>query len=140
MMHHRSIPLLLKVHPDLQRVIHRLAEIYEGDFVVTEGERTLEKQKTLFAKGLSKTMKSRHIPESNACGVACAVDLAAWVDLDGDGSIDNGEIRWDWPLYADLGKAVKEAARLEGVPIEWGGDWAKFRDGPHFQLPWKHYP
>ena len=27
-----------------------------------------------------------------------------------------------------------------GVPIEWGGDWRTFKDGPHFQLPKKEYP
>jgi hypothetical protein len=42
------------------------------------------------------------------------IDLAARVD---------GEIRWDWPLYHKLAAAMKEAARLEGVQIEWGGDW-----------------
>ena len=140
MMHARSIPILLKVHPDLQRVIHRTAEISQMDFLITEGERTQAKQKILYDKGLSKTMKSRHIPESNACKVACAVDLAAWIDVDADGVVDSLEIRWDWPLYADLAKFVKEAARIESVPIEWGGDWPKFRDGPHFQLPWSKYP
>ena len=24
--------------------------------------------------------------------------------------------------------------------IEWGGDWSKFKDGPHWQLPWEDYP
>ena len=32
------------------------------------------------------------------------------------------------------------AAQSVGVPIEWGGDWTTFKDGPHFQLPWKTYP
>ena len=36
--------------------------------------------------------------------------------------------------------AVKTAAEEEGVPIEWGGDWRTFKDGPHFQLPWADYP
>jgi len=26
------------------------------------------------------------------------------------------------------------------VPIEWGGDWKTFKDGPHFQLPHAKYP
>lgn len=26
------------------------------------------------------------------------------------------------------------------VSVEWGGDWSSFRDGPHWQLPWKEYP
>lgn len=47
---------------------------------------------------------------------------------------------WDgWPLYANLAKVVKSAAAKEKVAIEWGGDW-RFKDGPHFQLPWAKYP
>jgi peptidoglycan L-alanyl-D-glutamate endopeptidase CwlK len=35
---------------------------------------------------------------------------------------------------------IKDAARLEAVTIEWGGDWKSFKDGPHWQLPWASYP
>lgn len=44
------------------------------------------------------------------------------------------------PLYAKLAKAMKQAAKELGVPLEWGSDWKSFKDGPHFQLPWKQYP
>lgn len=114
---------MVGVHIDLRRVIYRAAEITPIDFIVTEGLRDLDRQKQLMAAGASKTLNSRHL-------TGHAVDLAARLD---------GEIRWDWPLYYKLADAVKEAARLEGVPIEWGGDWRKFKDGPHFQLPIKVY-
>lgn len=135
----RSLSKLDGVHPDLVRVILRAAGIYKGQFIITEGVRALEKQKQLKAIGASTTMRSRHLVESNACKMACAVDLTVWLD-DGDGVSEAGEIRWDWPLYEGLAVAVKEAAQAEGVPIEWGGDWATFKDGPHFQLPWSEYP
>ncbi|MBO0346023.1 peptidoglycan-binding protein [Roseibium sp. CAU 1637] len=35
---------------------------------------------------------------------------------------------------------MKQAADELGVPVEWGGDWRSFFDGPHFQLPWPAYP
>lgn len=35
---------------------------------------------------------------------------------------------------------MKAAAKRVGVPVEWGGDWVKTKDGPHWQLPWKLYP
>lgn len=89
------------------------------------------RQSELKAKGASQTMKSRHVPQCNQCGLSCAVDLAVVID---------GDIRWDWPLYYKLADSVKEAAEIEGVPLEWGGDWLKFKDGPHFQLPWSKYP
>jgi peptidoglycan L-alanyl-D-glutamate endopeptidase CwlK len=57
--------------------------------------------------------------------------LGAWID---------GEVRWDWPLYYKIADAMKKAAHELDVPLEWGGDWKSFKDGPHFQLPWKDYP
>lgn len=129
----RSIQRLSEVHPDLQRVVYRAAEITSVDFIITEGLRSVERQKKLVAAGASQTMKSRHI-------TGHAVDLAAFLDLDGDGVADSGEVRWDWPLYAKLAESMKEAARIEGVPIEWGGEWKTLKDGPHFQLPFSKYP
>jgi peptidoglycan L-alanyl-D-glutamate endopeptidase CwlK len=35
---------------------------------------------------------------------------------------------------------VKAAAANEKVPLVWGGDWRAFKDGPHWELPWKFYP
>ena len=115
------------VHPDLVRVVRRCAADWadpETGFIVTQGLRTLEEQKLLKAKGASRTLRSRHL-------TGHAVDLAVSVQ---------GQVRWDWPLYAKLAKAMKAAAKAEKVPLDWGGDWASFKDGPHFQLPWAKYP
>lgn len=125
----RSLERLLGVHPDLVKVVHRALEVSTVDFAVLEGVRTAERQKTLVDSGASQTLNSRHIPGRD--GFAKAVDLGAWVD---------GEIRWDWPLYHKIARAMKTAAQELGVPIEWGGDWRTFKDGPHFQLPRKEYP
>lgn len=127
----KSLEKLSRVHPDLQRVVKRAAGMGKLDLIVIEGERTLEKQRALVEKGASQTMRSRHVREMNQCGEVCAVDLGVMV---------GGSLRWDWPLYYKLGALMKEAAEIEGVKIEWGGDWVKFKDGPHFQLPWKEYP
>ncbi|MGL4280515.1 MAG: M15 family metallopeptidase, partial [Albidovulum sp.] len=81
------------------------------------------------AAGASKTLKSRHIPGTG--GFSHAVDLAAVV---------GGKLRWDWPLYHRLAFAMKQSAHELGIPLEWGGDWKSFKDGPHFQLPWSKYP
>lgn len=120
----KSLKKLEGVHPDLVRVVIKAITLTNLDFCVTEGLRSVERQKQLVAAGASKTMRSRHL-------TGHAVDLAAMV---------NGEIRWDWPLYAKLAEFMKDAAKSENVKIEWGGDWTTFKDGPHFQLPWETYP
>lgn len=120
----RSLDRLVGVHPDLVRVVHHAIGITPVDFAVLEGMRTIERQRELVAKGASKTMNSRHL-------TGHAVDLGAWV---------GSELRWDWPLYHDIALAMKRVAEHERVPIEWGGDWKSFPDGPHFQLPWEEYP
>lgn len=120
----RSLARLSSVHPDLARVVQRAITLTEVDFAVLEGKRSLEKQTRLVAAGASRTMRSRHL-------TGHAVDLGAWVE---------GGIRWDWPLYTQIARAMKTAAEELGVPLEWGGDWSSFKDGPHFQLPWHAYP
>lgn len=128
----RSLSRLDGVHPDLVRVVKRAIELTAVDFAVTDGVRSLDKQKEYLAAGASTTLRSRHLPASNKCGMSCAVDLAAWV---------SGEPNWAWPLYHKINEAMQTAANELGVPIEWGGNWrGKFKDGPHFQLPWKAYP
>lgn len=136
----KDIKRLDGVHPDLVRVFELAAAKSPQQFVVTEGVRSLERQKELFTAGKSKTMRSRHIPDSNACRKGCAGDLAIWEDRDADKVVDADEISWKFPLYQALADVVKEAADELGIPIEWGGDWTSFKDGPHFQLPWSAYP
>ena len=120
----QSLQTLTGVHPDLVKVVKRAIQITEVDFRVIEGVRTAARQQQLVKSGASKTMRSRHL-------TGHAVDLAAMVGQD---------IRWDWPLYHKIAKAMKQAAAELKVPIEWGGDWRTFKDGPHWQLPWKQYP
>lgn len=120
----RSRAKLAGVHEDLVAVVERAAALSEVEFIVTEGLRTIERQRELVAKGASRTLKSRHL-------TGHAVDLAAKV---------GGEVRWDWPLYAKLNDAMARAARELNVPIVWGGSWKTFKDGPHFELDRRSYP
>lgn len=130
----RSASRLEGVHHDLVAIVNLAAEITPQPFIITEGLRTLERQKKLVAAGASQTMRSRHL-------TGHAVDLAAFIDMDGSGDYTSGDnIRWDWPLYKTLSIAMKDAAKELRLPIEWGGDWPTFKDGPHFQLPWAKYP
>jgi peptidoglycan LD-endopeptidase CwlK len=112
------------VHPDLVRVVERAIQLTPVDFRVTEGVRTVTRQRQLVAAGASQTMNSRHLSGK-------AVDVVALVA---------GKVRWDWPLYPKIAAAFKQAALEEGVPIVWGGDWKTLRDGPHFELDRRTYP
>lgn len=120
----RSRQRLEGVHPDLVKVVERAIQITQVDFTVLEGLRTIQRQQELLKSGATTTLKSRHL-------TGHAVDLGAFV---------YGEVRWDWPLYYKIADAMKRAAKELDVPIEWGGDWKSFKDGPHYQLPWKEYP
>ena len=125
----RSLSRLDGAHPDLVKVVKRAAVLSDLDFTVLETLRTVERQRVLVAKGASKTMKSRHLPGADR--KSRAVDLAPMI---------SGAVSWDWPLYHRLAKVVKQAAADVGVPIEWGGDWRSFKDGPHWQLPHRTHP
>lgn len=114
----KSREKLKNVNPVLIDVVERAIEISEVDFIITEGVRTLERQKQLFDEKKSKTMKSYHLTGN-------AVDVAALVD---------GKVSWDWGLYEKIAKAFKQAAEEQKVKITWGGDWKTFKDGCHFQI------
>lgn len=126
----RSEQRLVGVHPDLVRVVRRALELSTVDFAVIEGLRTKKRQAELVKAGASWTMNSRHL-------TGHAVDIAPFIA---------GAIRWDWPPFHELAKAMKAAAKELNVPIVWGGDWVWRKpgdaqpDGPHFELNRRNYP
>lgn len=122
----KSLRKLQGVHPSLVAVVKRAIKITTQDFQVFDGVRTIEEQRELYAQGRTKpgkvvtwTMKSKHLGGR-------AVDLVVY----------SGGPRWE-PIagFKKIAAAMKQASDELGVPIEWGGDWAKTRDYPHFQLP-----
>jgi peptidoglycan L-alanyl-D-glutamate endopeptidase CwlK len=140
------------VHPDLVKVARRAINISMEDFSVTEGLRSIQRQKQLVEQGKSQTMNSRHI-------TGHAIDLAPYPyggDTDGDG-IHNGA---DWGSYYPIAQAMIQAAKELKIPIRWGGNWGvhntldwkgtakelakaytgRFPDGPHFELTRSYYP
>lgn len=120
---------LKRAHPDLAKVVRRAAEITTVPFTILQSDRTLAEQRENVRKGVSKTMKSRHLISPD--GFVRAVDIAP---------LEGTKASFAWPLYHKLAPIMKQAAKDVKVPVEWGGDWKTFKDGPHWQLPWKQYP
>lgn len=112
------------VHPALVRVIRKAAQMSTIDFRIMEGLRSLAQQKINVKKGVSKTLKSKHL-------TGHAVDVIPLV---------NGKPTWAWPVYYKLAPVIKKAAASEGVTVTWGGDWKSFKDGPHWELNPAKYP
>jgi peptidoglycan L-alanyl-D-glutamate endopeptidase CwlK len=122
-----SLRHLVGVEPRLVRVCERAIGWF--DFTVLDGVRTLEEQAANVARGVSKTMESKHLPQAD--GHAWAVDLAphplAWADRE---------------MFCVLAGVMFVAAAVEGVTLRWGGDWdrdrstldERFRDYGHFEL------
>jgi len=120
----RSERNLRGVHPDLVAVMREAIRRHPVKATITEGLRTLERQRKLLAAGASRTLRSRHL-------TGHAVDVVFIMDR---------RARWDWPLYKDFADTVKAVAKEKGIRVVWGGDWRTFKDGPHFELYRKDYP
>jgi peptidoglycan L-alanyl-D-glutamate endopeptidase CwlK len=128
----RSLSNLKGIHPDLRCVMDRALQESPHDFVVTEGLRTLDRQRELLRIGASTTMNSRHL-------TGHAVDLYAWVDINLDGKVVFQEMA-NPRLLTNIASSIKAAALAEGIPVIWGGDWRTFKDMPHFELDRRVYP
>lgn len=103
----RSKDRLQGVDANLVAVVYHAITITKIDFGVTEGVRTVERQKELVESGASQTMKSKHIDGK-------AVDLMAYLGSRGS---------WELNLYDDIADAMKDAAKSLGVGLRWGAAW-----------------
>lgn len=120
----RSQKALEGVNANLVKLANKALEVSEVDFVVIEGLRSKERQKDLVSKGLSKTMKSKHLTGK-------AIDVLPY------------PVDWkNWSDFVKVYGAFKTASEILDIPFRWGGDWEmkgdfrdeKFLDAPHFEL------
>lgn len=142
----KSKDRLQGVHPNLQKVVELAIQLSSQDFGVTEGLRTIERQRELLSKRLTQTMNSKHLKQSS--GYGHAVDVAPY------------PLSWDLGNFYPIVEAFRKAAKQLNIKIKWGGSWdilnntgapAKtlvenyskmrrsqglrpFIDGPHFEL------
>ena len=118
----------------LQKLFNEV--IKEFDCTIISGHRSPEEQFELFKKGrqeidgvwkkvgatvtnLDGTVKrSRHNDYPSR-----AVDVVPY-------PIDWNNIK----AFEEMGRVVKRKAAELGISVEWGGEWPRFRDLPHFQV------
>lgn len=120
----RSLERLKGVHPDLVKVMQASISDSPYDFGITEGFRSIERQRTLTAEGKSLTLNSRHL-------TGHAVDIAIFID---------GKVTWDNKYYNEVAKHILAVAEKMGVSIVWGGTFRRLVDSVHFELNKKVYP
>lgn len=112
---------------DLQRLFNKVIEHW--DCIVLEGKRSEERQKKLYADGLSKTLNSKHVYPLGKPSLA--VDVAPY------------PIKWNDKerFYAFAGFVIGIAVSM-GLKTRWGGDWdsdrefhdQNFMDLLHFEI------
>lgn len=135
----RSLDNLRSVHPDLVLVAILGLQESKYEFMITEGLRSIARQRALIKRGSSRTLHSKHLMQSD--GYAHAFDVMAIGDLNNDGIVDaqDKSMTWDKDIYTSIANDVKMAASFCRINIKWGGDFKRwdgkpFFDGPHFQL------
>ena len=135
------------VGPNLVKVVQGAIQITSQDFSVFEGLRTAETQAEYLKRGVTRTLKSKHLRQPD--GFGHAVDLVPFID---------GRVRWEWGAIWPIAEAMRRAAIDLGVSIRWGGVWDRtlnelspdlktevdayckrhpgpdFLDGPHYEL------
>lgn len=93
------------VNPLLIQLVERAITGTPIDFRVTEGLRTLSRQKYLVSIGASETLDSKHITGD-------AIDIVPW--------IDHAPV-YKWPLIYTLAEHMRSVAKELDIKIRWGG-------------------
>lgn len=134
---------LEECHPKLQELFNEV--IKHWDCSIIDGARSIEEQRKNVAKGVSKTMNSKHLPDSS--GKSRAVDAMPypfnWSAIEkglnalkkADGGMEIAEV------YMFQGFVAGFAA-ARGIRIRQGADWNSnrqfddqtFHDLPHTEL------
>lgn len=99
--------------------------------IIVDTLRTMEEQKANLAKGVSKTLHSKHLP--NAQGRSEAIDIAPY-----DVYQLYGPDKLSWnvndPIFKTLADLASECASRHGLTIIRGYDWPNHWDAGHFEL------
>ena len=108
----KSRSKLKGVHPNLVKIVERAIEITTQDFAVHCSLRGLAEQRRHVAAGISWSMNSKHLKQTD--GFSHAVDLVPVV---------GGALVWEWPRCYLVASAMSEAGRENDFCLRWGGVW-----------------
>ena len=126
-----SLKKLEGLHPQLQIFFKELIKISPYDFSITHGVRTAEEQNKLYQQGRTVSgniitncdgykLKSNHQAKND--GLGYAGDIAILI---------NNKVVWEEKYYKELANSARDL--MQKYNIEWGGDWKKLKDLPHFE-------
>ncbi len=125
-----SLERLDRLHPAVRTRGAALLELCSHSglaVLVSQGMRTWEEQDTLYAKGRTIPPLGRKYFVTMARGGQSYHNFGLAFDIVVLDAVT--KVGWDddhpgWRVAGGLGKSVG---------LEWGGDWARFKDLPHFQ-------
>ena len=123
---------LMYLHTNLQKFFIELLKISPYDFSISQGVRSAEEQNKLYQQGRTTSgkiitncdgykIKSKH--QIREDGLGHAGDIAVLID---------GKAIWEEKYYKEVARAGR--VLMQKYNIEWGGDWEKFKDLPHFEF------
>jgi peptidoglycan LD-endopeptidase CwlK len=122
----RSELNIITLIPAAQAKAREFLKAVSGDkltYRILSGTRTYAEQNILFKKK-PKVTNARGGQSNHNFGIAWDIGIFD------DGKYYTGATKKEEKAYEQLGALIK--AKVPG--LEWGGDWASFKDKPHYQL------
>lgn len=129
-----------KLKSELKSIYLEINESLKGKAICrfTHTLRTFSEQDSLYSKGRTTGIKGKTVTNAKGgesfhnYGLAC--DICLLKDTNGDGTFETAS----WETNVDFdgdGKAdwMEVVSVFKKYGWEWGGDWKKFKDTPHFQ-------
>lgn len=128
----RSYDRLKGIDPILLDIITEGIKQSPFDFGIPMygGYRTTAEQQKLYSKGRTSAGKKvtwvDGVNKKSYHQSGKAFDIYAYVD---------GKASWDKKYYEPIARHLQKVAKeCYNIKLEWGGDWTKFKDLPHFQI------
>lgn len=137
----RSLDALIGVDDRMVKVVKRAIQLTKQDFLVLEGVRSKEQMMINWGKG-------RTIEQCAKWGIPAkyakpSLAKVTWLNNPFASNHASGKavdlvpypVDWnDIGKFKTIADAMKQAAKELNINIEYGGDWLKSKDYPHFEL------